>query len=105
MTNTKKTLNLAFVDFSKALDSLIHDCLLNSLLNQRIPKLYIKTIGKMYEGSMARIITDMEGEYFPLKKGVKQGDSLSPILFNCELEDIFRIELGGNRINRRKKFK
>lgn len=31
-------------------------------------------ITEMHEGCMARIISDMEGEYFPLKREEKQGD-------------------------------
>lgn len=53
--------------------------------------MYVEIIGKIYASPSARIITDdIEGECFPLRKGVKQGDPLSPILFNCALEEIFR---------------
>ena len=41
-------------------------------------------------GAEARIITDVTGEYFKMGNGVKQGDPLSPLLFNCTLEEIFR---------------
>ncbi len=36
------------------------------------------------------MITDVTGEYFRIKKKVKQGDPLSPALFNCALEEVFK---------------
>ncbi len=33
---------------------------------------------------------DKEGEIFQIQKGVKQGDPLSPNLFNVVLEEVFR---------------
>ncbi len=44
----------------------------------------------MYKGRKAIIITEIEGEYFDIKKGVKQGDPLSPALFNCALEEVLK---------------
>lgn len=44
----------------------------------------------MYSGLKTRIITDLTGAYFELQKGVRQEDPLSPILFNCLLEKVFR---------------
>ncbi|CAH2098121.1 unnamed protein product [Euphydryas editha] len=39
---------------------------------------------------MAIIKLESTGESFPIKKGVRQGDSISPTLFNAALEHIFR---------------
>ncbi len=59
----------------------------------------------MYNGK-AKIITRIEGNYFEIKKGVKQGDPLSLILFNSALEEVFNkvnwkqkgININGKRI-------
>ena len=35
-------------------------------------------------------MVDEEGTYFPLRRRVKQRDPLSPLLFNCALEEVFK---------------
>ena len=55
----------------------------------------------MYENAKARIVTDVVGEYFKINRRVKQGDPLSPLLFNTSLEKIFRnlnLEKSGSKI-------
>lgn len=86
----QRDLHLAFIDFRKAFDSLDHDFMLVALRNQGVPNTYIKLIQEMYTNLKGRILTEREGEYFEIKKGVKQGDPLSPALFCCALEEIFR---------------
>ena len=83
-------LHLAFIDYTKAFDSLNHNFLLSALQKQCIPPPYIQIIQEMYLNLQARIITDTTGEYFQIQKGIRQGDPLSPILFNVALEEIFK---------------
>ena len=40
----------------------------------------------MYTGNKARIITDRKGKYIEVKKEVKQGEPMSPVLFNSTVE-------------------
>ena len=45
------------------------------------------------------MITEVEGQYFQEKKGVKQDEPLSSILCNSVLEEIFRgLKWGGKKI-------
>ena len=50
----------------------------------------LNLIREMYTNVKARVVTDVKGSYFNIEKGVKQGDPLSPILFNTALEEVFR---------------
>lgn len=99
-------LYVAFVDFAKAFDCIEHPCILEALLNQGIQRKYVRLLGKIYSNSYAKIKMDKEGAPFKLLRGVKQGDPLSPKLFNCLLEETFRkldwrdygIEINGTRL-------
>ncbi len=82
--------HLAFIDFSKAFDSINHDYLFSALKNQGLSMKLINLIKNLYTDLETRIITDQTGDYFKINRGVKQGDPLSPLLFNCLLEEIFK---------------
>ncbi len=70
-------LHFVFIDYSKAFDSIEHNYLLEALRNHGLSNTLIQVIRDMYTNLKARVITDREGEYFEVKRGVKQGDSLS----------------------------
>lgn len=81
---------IAFVDYNKAFDSLKHNMIWEALKNQGISTKYIHIISNIYKNMTARIKTEMKGEKFDIKKGVRQGDPLSPKLFSATLEQVFR---------------
>ncbi|XP_030025374.2 uncharacterized protein LOC115443910 [Manduca sexta] len=85
-----KPLYMAFIDYSKAFDSISHIAIWESLQNQGIPAVYINIIKKIYSNSKARVQLETLGEIFQIKRGVRQGDPLSPKLFSAVLETIFR---------------
>jgi len=86
----KIDINIALIDYNKAFDSIDHNFLIKALRNQGVPESYIQIIKQLYANNKTRIITDIEGDYFEVRKGVKQGDPLSSVLFNCALEEVFR---------------
>ena len=51
---------------------------------------YIRAIGKIYLDGRAKVKTEQEGAMFRVKRGVKQGDPISPKLFTSILEMIFQ---------------
>ena len=83
-------LHLAFVDFTKAFDLLNHKFLLLALRNQGTPEIFVEIIEQMYTELKSRITTDVMGTLFKIQRGVRQGDPLSPILFNSALEEVFK---------------
>ena len=73
-----------FVDLRKAFDSLWHNGLLYKLKQNGIGNRFYKVISDMYSSSFSAVKIDNEYTvFFMLKRGVKQGDSLNPTLFNC----------------------
>ncbi|GBP07182.1 Retrovirus-related Pol polyprotein from type-2 retrotransposable element R2DM; Endonuclease [Eumeta japonica] len=82
---------IAFVDYSKAFDSLVHTNIWEALKEQGIEQKYIRLIRNVYKTSSACIQLEKIGDSFEIQKGVRQGDPpLSPKLFSAVLEMVFR---------------
>lgn len=86
----QKPLFLAFIDFTKAFDSIEHHHIWKSLAEQGIATKYINILANIYKQSTAHIKLENTTASFKIERGVKQGDPLSPKLFNAVLESIFR---------------
>ena len=78
---------LVSVDLRKAFDRVEQAALFKSLHAQGLPLGYSKIIRSIYKGQVGIVGADMR---FPITRGVRQGDVLSPLLFNCVLEDAMR---------------
>jgi len=81
---------MVFVDFQKVFDTISHKFLWRALSNQGIDDKIIDTLKYFYDNAKAYIKLDESGPKFALHRGVKQGDPLSPNLFNALLEEVFR---------------
>ncbi|CAH2098346.1 unnamed protein product [Euphydryas editha] len=81
---------LGFVDFNKAFDTLEHEYIWDALHSQGIQGKYIRILRNIYSKSTARVKLDRTSEEFPIERGVRQGDPISPKLFSAVLEKIFR---------------
>ena len=81
---------VATLDFRKAFDSINHDQIWRSLIAHGVAPVYVHTLSKLYQGQRACIQSDAQSRYFPIMKGTKQGDPISPIVFNSVLEEVMR---------------
>ena len=55
-----------------------------------IHETYVATLASIYNNGTSVIKLDYVSNRFPINRGVRQGDTLSPKLFNAGLEQIFR---------------
>ena len=78
---------LVSVDLRKAFDRVEQAALFTALQRQGLPVSYIKLLHAVYKGQRGVVGGDRT---FPITRGVRQGDVLSPLLFNCVLEDAMR---------------
>jgi hypothetical protein len=75
-----------FVDFKKAYDSIKREVLYSILLEFDIPKKPVR-LNKMFTETYSKVrVGKLVSDKFPIQNGLKQGDALSPLLFNFALE-------------------
>ena len=80
-----------FIDFKKAYDSVRREVLYNILMEFGIPKKLIKLIKMCLTETYSRVRVGKNlSDMFPIRNSLKQGDALSPLLFNFALEYAIR---------------
>lgn len=100
-------LYLTLIDFEKAFDTVEKWALINSLKRCRIDHRYITLIDTLYQEATITIQTFDETKPIEVKRGIRQGDTISPKLFTNCLEDSFKllnwdtlgININGERLN------
>ena len=82
---------ICFIDYSKAFDCINHELMWKTLGEMGIPKHLIQLLRGLYEDQIAVIRTEYgDTDRFKIRKGVRQGCILSPVLFNMYAERIMR---------------
>ena len=89
LRHSKKKVYCAFVDFSKAFDSVWHIGLYQKLLAYNINGKFFRIIQNIYSNIKNCItINNEKSNFFQSNCGIRQGENLSPILFSLFLNDL-----------------
>ena len=78
----KKDCYMAFIDLSKAFDSVSSQAIVAALKRLGVPQLLVAYVENLYRESY----TDVYGKRVKLGRGIRQGDPLSTFLFNAVVD-------------------
>jgi len=80
-----------FIDFKNAYDSVRMEVLCNILIEFGIPTKLVRLIIMCLTETYSRVRVGKNlSDMFPIRKGLKQGDALSPLLFSFALQNAIR---------------
>jgi hypothetical protein len=86
-----ETVHQLFIDFKKAYNSERREVLYNILIEFGIPMKLVRLIKMFLNETYNKVrIGKHLSDSFPVQNGLKQGDALSPLLFNFALEYAIR---------------
>ena len=81
---------LTFIDLKGAFDSVETEAVIEAVGNQGIPTQYIKILRELYSNFTTKIVPFYKEIIIDVKRGVRQGDTISPKLFSASLENVMR---------------
>ena len=78
--------------FRKIYDTMEHGALWKALGDQGVPRAYVRVCRALYKKQQAVVKTQVDSRHFDISRGTKQGDPMSPKLFNAVLQKVFGTE-------------
>jgi len=91
MIEKDKVMFMVFIDLEKAYDNVCREKLWRVLFDYGVRGRLLRSVKALYEGGRARVkVEGMESQWFGVHKGVRQGCTLSPWLFNVFIDNVVK---------------
>ena len=82
---------IGFIDYEKAFDTVEHVAVFEALRKTNVNETYKNILQSIYNQATARVdLGKLVSDEFPIYRGARQGDPLSPKLFTAVMEEVFK---------------